>query len=906
MTKTKRIIAFMLVLVTLFGIMSIGTQAATHIGEKNLKFGYILPTNSSYKKALPTVKLYGNYDYMYFYINSKAKSSIFAYQIYSDSSFTKLVESGFISPEKKGEICENIKIKLSGTYKNGTYYGLCYAAKRMENGDTYIDQSSLYGFEIKVDKTPENMSDQLVAIKSLTATKNGPVIKWHKVKDAVKYVIYRKVDSGEKEKIASVKSGTYSYTDKGMANKAGKVKYIIYAYDKNGKKSSAYPYATIIYLGTPKLISAENRANDFIAVTAEKSPNTAYLVYRKTDKTDWEELSYSPTEKIIDNQKKETNTKYSYKVRYRINRDNKSYIGDYFSNTVSLTYLSAPKVTITNRNDQGTNLIWTPVEGATKYVIIRRDYPDGKKWTKIGSVNSNTLEFTDTTAEEGFHYLYSVRADGDGYKGSYDGNSGISYYLETPEIKKITREGNKLKIYYNAVEYADSYDILYRKDNGEWKSAKTFTRYYSYLLYEPESFGNVEYAIQALRDNNLKSEPSEPVSYKFYPKLIDFKTTIYSNKIKLSWEKFDKVDKYEIYRTTASDNPEVTPEPVLLATLSPDKHSYTDKTALDSVEYTYTVKQYADGKMIKYDAQTTVKRLPPDKYLTFDQVWLIREEDLYGGYIDINSNTSGIEKTIWYKKKNDWYEIGSSSKGSWTEQITLSDRYSEDAVAITYTTEEGTAPIDAHNYKFKKESEIYLEGVTVKTNDKGFKLTWNAVKGIEQYSITIINNLTGKTKTVTVKYNGKQTISKMFSHDHTYDAEYTIYIDAITGTNSKIRFAYTIAFPRAPKLVKAYKDKFDNVVVLWEKPTDMHFKSSSFYVYRREAGETEWTRIKSIYGSPDTMKTKKNGVCYYYTDKKADPNKKYYYTVKHSTPNPGRGIYIIKSYYDKEGIVYKP
>ena len=63
----KRVISVFMVIVTLVSFMGIAAEAAS-ISVSNLNLGYMVPTNTKGTKNLTTVNLYGDYDYINFYI----------------------------------------------------------------------------------------------------------------------------------------------------------------------------------------------------------------------------------------------------------------------------------------------------------------------------------------------------------------------------------------------------------------------------------------------------------------------------------------------------------------------------------------------------------------------------------------------------------------------------------------------------------------------------------------------------------------------------------------------------------------------------------------------------------------------------------------------------------------------
>ena len=437
MKTSKRLIAMLLALVTLFGVLSIGVQAANvYIKNKNLAYGYMLPTDRKYSKALSKVYLYDNYDYLYFQINSKSKDAGFVYIIYKDSETQEVVGGDEFFPNAKGVFNVYAKTKLTGELKNGTYICACVAAIEKSNGDVVFDQDSMYAFEIVVDKTTTTMSKKTTAIKSLEITLGGPKIKWHKVNNATKYVIYRSKNGGAKEKIASVKSGTYEYVDKAMKNKSVNLQYYIYAYDKNGKKSKAFHDATMVYAGAPTLKSAEVKSDNRVLIKWDKvSGSSGYRIYRKTKGTSWKKLAdvSSSATSYYDTTSKKNNTKYYYIIKsYKTVDGTRTY--SKYNDAVYTTFLKAPTLKSAVTTENGINIKWSDVSGVNSFVILRKaaDSPSAD-WVRAGTAKPGVVEFTDKKADVTKSYIYSVRADGKDFKGSYDSN-GIRYdYTKLPE-----------------------------------------------------------------------------------------------------------------------------------------------------------------------------------------------------------------------------------------------------------------------------------------------------------------------------------------------------------------------------------------------------------------------------------------------------------------------------------------
>ena len=78
MKMTKRVLSVVMAIVTLVSVMGIAAEAAS-VSVNELNLGYIAPTNRKGTKILSKVTLYGDYDYINFYVNSK-KNNVYQFR----------------------------------------------------------------------------------------------------------------------------------------------------------------------------------------------------------------------------------------------------------------------------------------------------------------------------------------------------------------------------------------------------------------------------------------------------------------------------------------------------------------------------------------------------------------------------------------------------------------------------------------------------------------------------------------------------------------------------------------------------------------------------------------------------------------------------------------------------------
>lgn len=86
------------------------------------------------------------------------------------------------------------------------------------NVDVVYDHELIYRLYTKFEKTVPD-------IYYAGYRKKGVYLKWKAVKDAEKYVVYRKARNGSWKKIASVKNGNNVFTDSSKAGKGKGLKY---------------------------------------------------------------------------------------------------------------------------------------------------------------------------------------------------------------------------------------------------------------------------------------------------------------------------------------------------------------------------------------------------------------------------------------------------------------------------------------------------------------------------------------------------------------------------------------------------------------------------------------------------------------------------------------------------------
>ena len=514
MKMTKRMLAIVMAVITLVSAMSIVAEAA-EVYVSVLGLGYMVPTNTKGTKNLKTVTLYGDYDYINFYVNAKKDNGYYGYEIFADKNYTKLKDSGVVGCDK-GKYNIPAKIKLKGEYSTRTYYLVTYAAYVYSDGSVDFDRDSMKEFKINV-KRSASFDDKIVVLKETKNTTKGAYVKWSKLSGASKYYIYRRSITGTKwTKVGTVSSSKDSFTDTSVKNKNGNYIYSVKAVNKKGT-ASRYLYfgLTSLFAKTPTMKSIAVAYNNAIEIKWNSTSSKAkYNIMRKEGDGKWKTIKTNYSGTSYKDTSVKSGKKYTYSVKAVISTSYGKATSSYYANSdMAVTYLKAPTLTGIAPVETGMNITWSAVSGAKGYTILRKNSDGSTGWSSVGKVEAGVTTFTDETALQDVEYTYSVRSEASKNKGSYD-RSGIEYiFLEAPVLTVEAMEDGRAYLSWNKVKNATNYELYERHRNSdEWEKCDIEP---SGLFIRCDSYGVVEFRIRAKRDNKNFSDYSNSVFFNF-------------------------------------------------------------------------------------------------------------------------------------------------------------------------------------------------------------------------------------------------------------------------------------------------------------------------------------------------------------------------------------------------------
>jgi fibronectin type 3 domain-containing protein len=326
--------------------------------------------------------------------------------------------------------------------------------------------------------------------------------------------------------------------------------------------------------------------------------------------------------------------------------------------------VDTPKLSSVANSATGVTVKWKASEGATKYRVYRKT--DSTSWKKIGDTTSTS--YTDTTAESGTTYYYTVRSlasDGVNFNSSYDTTGLKILCIAANDLSSVANSATGVTVKWKASEGVTKYRVYRKTASGSWTKVGDTTST-SYTDTKAKSGTTYYYTVRCL-DSDGKvvgryDATGKQITYIAAPKLSGVSNV--AKGVTIKWSASKGAEKYRVYRKTGSGK-----WAKLADTTST---SYTDTTAKAGTTYSYTVRCItADGKDTTSGYDTTGKTI---KRLTQPTPTV--------------SKTSNGIKIKWGKVTgaNKYYVYRKTASGSWSEIATTTSTSYTDKTAKKGTT----------------------------------------------------------------------------------------------------------------------------------------------------------------------------------------------------------------------------
>ena len=496
---------------------------------------------------------------------------------------------------------------------------------------------------------------------SVSNTIASLTLKWNAVKGATGYEIYRAGTDGKYSKIKTVTST--SYVDTNVKNNA-QYSYRIKAY--NTACTSAFSTAASLkktQISVSNLKADANGSKVQLSWTGGVTGAEGYVIYRRT-----EDGSYAEIGRTAGNTYSDTisaGIKYYYAVAVYSGSRTEDKCPE-----VGVMYLAEPAVTGASNITSGVQVKWSQVTGATGYIVYHKGA--GKGWARIADIkDGSTVNYTDTTAESGTTYTYTVRAYNKDTMSDWNSTKSLMRISDTT-LTGASNITSGVQVKWSQVTGATGY-IVYRKGAGKgWgriadiKSGSTV----SYTDTTAASGTTYTYTVRAYNGNTM----GDWHSAKSVMRISDTTLTGASNityGVQVKWSRVTGATGYIVYRKGAGKG---------WARIADIKNgstvSYTDTTAASGTTYTYTVRAYNGSTMGDWHSTKSVKRLSDPKLTSASKV---------SGGINVRwTGVTGATGYIVYRKSGSgsWGRIADIKSGS---TVSYTDRTAKAGTTYTYT-----------------------------------------------------------------------------------------------------------------------------------------------------------------------------------------------------------------------------
>lgn len=319
----------------------------------------------------------------------------------------------------------------AGNVISSNYYKVTYGTnKSIGKGTVQVVFNNGYSgtkdLEFKIVPTTTSISN-------ISNTSEGIVIKWAKNGLASGYKVYRIIDSGSAECIATISSNaTTSYTDAKATKEGSKYQYKLITYTKVDSTTYSSDYSSVVLtyrLINPKISSVANASGGLTIKWAKNAKATGYIIYRSIDGGSYSKIktiTSNSTVSFTDTGVKSSNGK---KIAYRVYAYKTVSSKDYQSSYSSKTYyrLTSPtNMTATNTKTRSITVKWGKNTKATGYEVR---YKLGSTTKTVKVTSASTVSKVIKSLTKGKTYTVDVRA--------YKTVSGTTYYSAWSTAKKV-------------------------------------------------------------------------------------------------------------------------------------------------------------------------------------------------------------------------------------------------------------------------------------------------------------------------------------------------------------------------------------------------------------------------------------------------------------------------------------
>ena len=225
----------------------------------------------------------------------------------------------------------------------------------------------------------------------------------------------------------------------------------------------------------------------------------------ETTKTSWEDTGYK------------TGKNYQFCIRaVRLLKDGTKVYSNWSDEVTFATALEGkPYLSATNVGDTAFKLSWSEVKGATRYIIYRKSINDA--WKKVLTLGGDVFTYTSASMLPNT-YSYRIKAARydsiDRVMTSPSNIKTLKSVLAAPVIKQLSEQSDGIKVRWEKIESATSYEV-YRSTSleGSYSRVKK-TKHLSCVDSTTKANKTYYYKVRALREHQ------DDVYYSYFSDVV--------------------------------------------------------------------------------------------------------------------------------------------------------------------------------------------------------------------------------------------------------------------------------------------------------------------------------------------------------------------------------------------------
>ena len=397
----------------------------------------------------------------------------------------------------------------------------------------------------------------------------GVKVTWSSV-GAPKYRVYRIGPSDSGWVALGDVSGT-SYTD--TQTISGKTyQYTVRAVSSDGSAVlSDYPTGkSVVFYGKSVVKTLTNVVGGVKITWDTVGGVSEYLIQRKLENESWNSTSTKDLTVVTGTTYTDTDVSSGKSYTYRVVcMKSGNVIGTYDANGKSIAFYDAPELTDLVLKNDGVELWWLPVAGATKYRIFRMlNDSTGGTWEAIADV-TDTI-YLDTDVARGKNYSYTIRcvsSDGSRYISAYDPVGKSITFTGFPVLISAEPIDGAIRVTWDKVQGIKKYRVYRKAEGGNWEklanpdvpAEKTFDNedgttkkvcYYDDKTVVENAGTLFTYTVRCLNDAGEDASWYDEigVSSRYFPVPKDLAADAQPNGIDVTWKAVTGASGYQVYR----------------------------------------------------------------------------------------------------------------------------------------------------------------------------------------------------------------------------------------------------------------------------------------------------------------------------------------------------------------------